>query len=97
MRDLHSSPTRRSSDLLRLGVIDSEPKLLAGQPSEFAVTRWPPHLVRSHGFRTRCGGQRVTANRSEEHTSELQSHSDLVCRLQLEKKNNKQHLKSRTE
>src|SRR5438034_5595932 len=25
------------------------------------------------------------ANRSEEHTSELQSHSDLVCRLLLEK------------
>src|SRR5438034_7504446 len=30
--------------------------------------------------------------RSEEHTSELQSHSDLVCRLLLEKKkSNKQH------
>src|SRR5436190_7634801 len=29
----------------------------------------------------RCGHQR-----SEEHTSELQSHSDLVCRLLLEKK-----------
>src|SRR5438034_8569436 len=29
------------------------------------------------------------ANRSEEHTSELQSHSDLVCRLLLEKKKNK--------
>src|SRR5438034_4471289 len=27
--------------------------------------------------------------RSEEHTSELQSHSDLVCRLLLEKKNKK--------
>src|SRR5438132_9055101 len=31
----------------------------------------------------------VRASRSEEHTSELQSHSDLVCRLLLEKK--KQH------
>src|SRR5438132_10003176 len=41
-------------------------------------------------------------HRSEEHTSELQSHSDLVCRLLLEKKkkketrqrmiDNKQHL-----
>src|SRR5438034_6700454 len=33
------------------------------------------------------------AMRSEEHTSELQSHSDLVCRLLLEKKkkNNTQH------
>src|SRR5260221_5059534 len=27
-----------------------------------------------------------TCTRSEEHTSELQSHSDLVCRLLLEKK-----------
>src|SRR5215204_1044215 len=30
-----------------------------------------------------------TASRSEEHTSELQSHSDLVCRLLLEKKKKK--------
>src|SRR5260221_7963884 len=29
---------------------------------------------------------RVLVARSEEHTSELQSHSDLVCRLLLEKK-----------
>src|SRR5436190_17778946 len=28
----------------------------------------------------------ITTMRSEEHTSELQSHSDLVCRLLLEKK-----------
>src|SRR2546428_8782373 len=32
-----------------------------------------------------CG---VSAGRSEEHTSELQSRSDLVCRLLLEKKTN---------
>src|SRR5260221_1577407 len=32
----------------------------------------------------------VILDRSEEHTSELQSHSDLVCRLLLEKKT-KQH------
>src|SRR5436190_16653007 len=32
-----------------------------------------------------AGLQRIDA-RSEEHTSELQSHSDLVCRLLLEKK-----------
>src|SRR5437773_8612875 len=31
------------------------------------------------------------SSRSEEHTSELQSHHDLVCRLLLEKKN-RQHL-----
>src|SRR5947207_10158726 len=34
-------------------------------------------------------GQQISDRqlRSEEHTSELQSHSDLVCRLLLEKKN----------
>src|SRR5436190_4717283 len=31
----------------------------------------------------------VSWHRSEEHTSELQSHSDLVCRLLLEKKKKK--------
>src|SRR5438034_6418780 len=30
----------------------------------------------------------ASRSRSEEHTSELQSHSDLVCRLLLEKKKN---------
>src|SRR5206468_13118768 len=35
--------------------------------------------------RTRC----PRSGRSEEHTSELQSRSDLVCRLLLEKKKNK--------
>src|SRR5438034_8426895 len=33
--------------------------------------------------------KRDTKRRSEEHTSELQSHSDLVCRLLLEKKKKK--------
>src|SRR5260221_9927902 len=33
-----------------------------------------------------------TILRSEEHTSELQSHSDLVCRLLLEKKKNSTYL-----
>src|SRR5260221_8864035 len=36
------------------------------------------------------GGFCTRQSRSEEHTSELQSHSDLVCRLLLEKKNTKQ-------
>src|SRR5215211_8262353 len=31
------------------------------------------------------------ASRSEEHTSELQSHSDIVCRLPLEKKKQNPH------
>src|SRR5262252_1693866 len=50
--------------------------------SEPAGTWQYPHSV--------CcpAGARVgsTTPRSEEHTSELQSHSDLVCRLLLEKK-----------
>src|SRR5438034_8739441 len=35
---------------------------------------------------------RLLLPRSEEHTSELQSHSDLVCRLLLEKKKRKPHV-----
>src|SRR5688572_32169824 len=35
----------------------------------------------------------LPASRSEEHTSELQSQSNLVCRLLLEKKNKKQNNK----
>src|SRR5438034_8326878 len=34
-----------------------------------------------------CPRQSRAEQRSEEHTSELQSHSDIVCRLLLEKKN----------
>src|SRR5260370_32718929 len=34
--------------------------------------------------------------RSEEHTSELQSHLNLVCRLLLEKKNNHLHISHAT-
>src|SRR5260221_8650348 len=40
---------------------------------------------RSERSRSSCQGVR-----SEEHTSELQSHSDLVCRLLLEKKKEEQ-------
>src|SRR5476649_926815 len=36
--------------------------------------------------------ERRAEERSEEHTSELQSHSDLVCRLLLEKKKQKPQL-----
>src|SRR5688572_32384876 len=39
-----------------------------------------------HHRRIGCGGARL---RSEEHTSELQSQSNLVCRLLLEKKKKK--------
>src|SRR5215468_12523543 len=49
-----------------------------------------------------CGPSRpaCSSHRSEEHTSELQSHHDLVCRLLLEKKkkyNNHYQLKKKKE
>src|SRR5438034_7856547 len=37
--------------------------------------------------------ERLANERSEEHTSELQSHSDLVCRLLLEKKKKHKNVK----
>src|SRR2546428_3670578 len=42
------------------------------------------------------GRHRCNAERSEEHTSELQSRSDLVCRLLLEKKNDDDHTQALT-
>src|SRR5436190_15880447 len=54
----------------------------------------PPHRIERDlqrlPERYHAAGREVTlasSPRSEEHTSELQSHSDLVCRLLLEKKN----------
>src|SRR5437867_7270527 len=40
--------------------------------------------------RSRIGLAEINSDRSEEHTSELQSPYDLVCRLLLEKKKKKQ-------
>src|SRR2546430_7244139 len=40
-------------------------------------------LVISRG-QIECDGHRIQSDRSEEHTSELQSQSNLVCRLLLE-------------
>src|SRR5438132_7181494 len=53
-----------------------------GEPARLTV-RLP--LVCKRGGKERVPG--ANDRRSEEHTSELQSHSDLVCRLLLEKKN----------
>src|SRR5438034_3924752 len=49
-------------------------------------------LLAEHQRAKRCisaGASASDGHRSEEHTSELQSHSDLVCRLLLEKKKKK--------
>src|SRR5438034_7441907 len=60
----------------------------ARDPGDGAV-----HACRSAGDATGTGHGRMSrgTQRSEEHTSELQSHSDLVCRLLLEKKKKKTH------
>src|SRR5690242_17028911 len=46
------------------------------------------HEIGSHGYghRMLTRGSQASFRRSEEHTSELQSHVNLVCRLLLEKK-----------
>src|SRR5438105_9763876 len=64
-RDLHSFPTRRSSDLLDLAA---------------------QHFAARVHERRQAAVPRLEQHRSEEHTSELQSRVDLVCRLLLEKK-----------
>src|SRR5206468_12831261 len=83
---LHSFPTRRSSDL---------------GPSSITSTAAPARRRTtgrggSKQTRKRCAPARCSRSprssrrcRSEEHTSELQSRSDLVCRLLLEKKKKK--------
>src|SRR5438132_14221407 len=56
--------------------------IVLGGPNQYA----PKDYARATTLGTLpISGNRVVA-RSEEHTSELQSHSDLVCRLLLEKK-----------
>src|SRR5260221_8888230 len=49
-----------------------------------------------HGGRGLQLVQELQSSRSEEHTSELQSHSDLVCRLLLEKKKKKNSSRTTT-
>src|SRR5438034_7563439 len=80
-RDLHSFPTRRSSDL--------DGDVLRHEADLGLAARLP--LDERDGKPTvpLSTERRRAEDRSEEHTSELQSHSDLVCRLLLEKKKKK--------
>src|SRR5690242_21780433 len=77
-----SFPTRRSSDLVGGEIEFDQRKLwmefMIGDEVQIAAARMP-------GRRTLVKGPAGDA-RSEEHTSELQSHVNLVCRLLLEKK-----------
>src|SRR5690348_17590674 len=78
-RDLHSFPTRRSSDLVHpdMGLRHLGPRRvpLAGVALARRLVGPGAGLVAPVDLR------------SEEHTSELQSPVHLVCRLLLEKKN----------
>src|SRR5207244_12927927 len=97
-RDLHSFPTRRSSDLeqrMRDAAAEERFEDAARYRNRLRSVQ---HLAerqaadrRSVGTIDVIGlaveGDRSRRSRSEEHTSELQSPDHLVCRLLLEKKN----------
>src|SRR5207302_9825004 len=87
-RDLHSFPTRRSSDL-------SEYRGRGAGAILHRMDLWVHRNGYSGGPQNDRGGIirnpriRDRKFRSEEHTSELQSRENLVCRLLLEKKKKK--------
>src|SRR5690606_41407836 len=87
-RSLHSFPTRRSSDLrYHVQVCGTTPCLLRGSDDVMAACK---NRGMTKGKTTPDGLFTLTEvecmGRSEEHTSELQSRENLVCRLLLEKK-----------
>src|SRR5438309_6477578 len=83
-RDLHSFPTRRSSDLAVQRQLDR----VGGQWFLYELfDRQRQSTRRSHA--------QCPLGRSEEHTSELQSQFHLVCRLLLEKKNQRRTRRGR--
>src|SRR5207248_6931041 len=97
LRYLHSFPTRRSSDLPSSPSSErppDPPKRLARPRALAASSRAPgvrpgsSSALPSNQSPEPCGVVRL--RRSEEHTSELQSPYDLVCRLLLEKKKTQQ-------
>src|SRR5438132_9659643 len=71
------------------GTARADPNRPLGLASAFASR--PPDMVRPLP-RPVVLCERARRVRSEEHTSELQSHSDLVCRLLLEKKKISLHI-----
>src|SRR5256885_2730779 len=61
---------------------------IAGDDKATAIATQPDGKIVVAGFSSPPGGtRRFALVRSEEHTSELQSPCNLVCRLLLEKKN----------
>src|SRR5699024_12450676 len=89
LRDLHSFPTRRSSDLLNaICFVRFDIHFFSIVCTLDLVVC---HLHTYHYWENR---NKINSLRSEEHTSELQSRFDLVCRLLLEKKKNTRPLPS---
>src|SRR5206468_8744709 len=92
-RALHSFPTRRSSDLVTSSC--SRPSTCRRR-WRHSIPRVQTTSRRSESKLRQDSHQRwlsCARTRSEEHTSELQSRSDLVCRLLLEKKKEKDNPK----
>src|SRR5690606_41734955 len=87
-RDLHSFPTRRSSDLHAA----MPPRCRVPLPRHQSPGRssWCGRSPLARDYRSAAERGTGTQRRSEEHTSELQSRENLVCRLLLEKKKEKQ-------
>src|SRR5438132_10808355 len=87
-RHTESSKWRKyGADVVPLWVADMD--FASPEPVIRALRERVEHGVFGYGYnQERSPLHDLFADRSEEHTSELQSHSDLVCRLLLEKKNN---------
>src|SRR5688572_31496214 len=94
-RDLRSFPTRRSSDLLQIRTGFSGPSSRTSASGLRMIVPPGPAPAYSSAVElpiTRSRGIPYSSwLRSEEHTSELQSQSNLVCRLLLEKKKQRPH------
>src|SRR5699024_11620451 len=88
-RFLLSFPTRRSSDLPGARFVTDQPQPCEARRSASAMPWLPAPAARAISVSICCSAAAAlsqSAWRSEEHTSELQSRFDLVCRLLLEKK-----------
>src|SRR5690606_42095174 len=82
---LRASPTRRSSDLLDAELEEARALADDRQHAEELEAELEALVGRSH-LRPGRRVEGASGPRSEEHTSELQSRENLVCRLLLEKK-----------
>src|SRR5688572_32247900 len=72
-----------------VAIAASAGRMLAGYDEGRRVEAMALRLVRMLDRAGRLDDRFIVRARSEEHTSELQSQSNLVCRLLLEKKNKK--------